>query len=144
MSTSHMRRNSSNQHSVAKDDILEIRVEHRHGLLSLETFFFDGRFSAYEETHDGTGAGIFKFRKDIAAAVGFEQLDSFEVEVKDAAGKWTKVRNGAALDKALERCRPSGTLFVRVSTPTSFAWPAAIIVVLGVSAVAGFVLLRRR
>jgi len=85
-------------------DEVDVIIQHS-GFLGFfsEVTTLKGRISHYEETHTGSGAGYFKFRKDVASAMGYSD-DNFQLQVKEG-GKWINVTNGEALDAPLQNCK---------------------------------------
>jgi len=81
-----------------------------------------GRFTHYEETHDGTESGLYKFKKDIAAAIGYTPKDEYELELSSDESNWTKVIDGLTLDAGLAPARKTRKLFVRVFKKGGFPY----------------------
>jgi len=90
----------------------EIITEKVHGNTST-TLTHSGTKSLYEETYDGTHAGWFKFRKDVATTAGLKSED-WVLEVQDHSATWQRVDGAEALEGFLEAAAKSGKLLIRV------------------------------
>ncbi len=53
---------------------LEVNIEVVKNIFRSEKTSIQGKFSHYEETYDGTASGWYKFRKDLASAVGNDEI----------------------------------------------------------------------
>src|SRR5688572_25990316 len=99
---------------MSSRDQVAVNVELRTFIpfyISQRTSFL-GKFSSYEETYDSTGAGFYKFRKDVAQSLNLES-DDFLLEVKDG-NHYYNVYNGPSFDQYLNKARRTQNLDIRV------------------------------
>jgi len=69
--------------------------------------------TVYEESFDGSHAGWFQFRKDVAHHAGFKSQD-WILEVKDSSDSWVKVDSGEGLNPFLDAAIENHTMHIRV------------------------------
>jgi len=119
-------------------DMLDVKIVQRTGFFRTSQTSIAGRFTFYEDTHDGSDAGFFKFSKDVSEAMGFSK-DDVELEASSDQKIWVSIKSSASLDHMLQNVKSSKVLYVKLTPRGGFPWLAmgTAVAVLGIATVVG-------
>jgi len=94
----------------------EVIVEKIHNNSS-NNFTISGKKDLYEESYDGSHAGWYKFRKDIASQAGYKN-DNWIIEIQDQSSNWILVQDGPSLNPFLDTAATSGKMNIKIQDVT--------------------------